>query len=278
MATIPTFTPSEAQSPPARRAYESNGYIVVPEVFGHDEMRDLGKTFLDKVEVDKNFANIDRHIASEDILGQYPRFVQPHRWPETAPGAAAKKLMLDQRLLDISSNLIGPLLVAQSMFHFKPPTARGQAMHQDDFFLRTEPDRCLAAWIAVDDADEENGAIQVIPGSHRMDVLCHEQADMSVSYASMGMPLPPQTTRVQTRLRAGDVLFFDGHVAHGSNPNKSTDRFRRCLIYHYVPETVEKINEYFQPLVGPTGEERYVGKTEGGGPCGSNLEVDVTAA
>ena len=39
-------------------------------------------------------------------------------------------------------------LAAQSMFYFKPPGARGQALHQDNFYLRVKPGTCVAAWIA----------------------------------------------------------------------------------------------------------------------------------
>jgi len=37
--------------------------------------------------------------------------------------------------------------------------SRGQAFHQDNFYLRVKPGTCVAAWVAVDDADEENGSI-----------------------------------------------------------------------------------------------------------------------
>ena len=275
---IPIFTAAEAKGDQSRKAFDEHGFIVVREVFSGEEMAQLGKTFLDKVEQDNTFAVIDHHISPDDILGKYPRFVQPHRWPDTPPGASAKRLMLDTRLVDISSNLIGPVLAAQSMFHFKPPTARGQAMHQDDFFLGTSPGPCLAAWVAVDDADAKNGAIEVVPGSHRFDITCHEQADMSVSYASRAMPLPPNTETIMAVLKAGDVLFFNGHVVHGSKPNSTTDRFRRALIYHYVPENSEKIHEFFQPLVKPSGEEVYVGQDVGEGPCGAEAEIDRTGA
>ena len=140
-------------------------------------------------------------------------------------------------------------------------------MHQDNYFLQTHPETCMAAWIAVDDADEENGAIKVVPGTHRSPVICHEQADQTVSYASMGLALPPGTPTVLASLKPGSVLFFHGSMLHGSDPNVS-DRFRRCLIYHYVPEGSKKIGEFFQPLVMPEGGEKKIDIDLSGGPCG----------
>ena len=67
--------------------------------------------------------------------------------------------MTDRRILNVVQDLIGPAYGAQSMFYFKPPTARGQALHQDNLFLRAHPETCLAVWIAIDDCDGENGGL-----------------------------------------------------------------------------------------------------------------------
>jgi ectoine hydroxylase-related dioxygenase (phytanoyl-CoA dioxygenase family) len=170
---------------------------------------------------------IDPQIPAGDILRKYPRYVQPHRHTDILPGQIARKFLTDERVFDICENLIGPTYAAQSMFYFKPPTARGQALHQDNFYLQSHPETCIAAWIAIDDADAENGGLEVVPGSHVYDVMCPEQADESVSFSAQTVRLPPGASRVQSDLKAGDVLFFHGSLIHGSMPNSSKDRFRR---------------------------------------------------
>jgi phytanoyl-CoA hydroxylase len=247
--------------------YATNGAIIVPNVFSAEEMAIMGTVFTDMVENNTGFAKIDHHIHRDDVLSRYHRLVQPHRYPDTEVGALAMKYMFDDRLHSIASSLLGPLYGAQSMVHFKPPGARGQAMHQDNYFLQTHPESCMAAWIAIDDADEENGAIKVVPGTHKIPVICHEQADQTVSYASMGLALPQGAPVVLASLKSGDVLFFHGSMLHGSDPNVSK-RFRRCLIYHYVPQDSKKISEFFQPLVVPSGGEIGIEVEPNGGPCG----------
>lgn len=69
------------------------------------------------------------------------------------------------------------------MFYFKPPGARGQALHQDNLCLRVEPGTCVAAWIAREAIDPENGNLEVVPGTHRMDPFCPEKADRKPSFA-----------------------------------------------------------------------------------------------
>ena len=40
-------------------------------------------------------------------------------------------------------------LAVQTMLYFKPAGARGQALHQDNFYLRVQPGTCMAAWLAL---------------------------------------------------------------------------------------------------------------------------------
>ena len=57
---------------------------------------------------------------------------------------------------------------------------------------------------------------------------------------------------MQTEMRAGDVLFFHGSVVHGSRPDRPTDRFRRSLIFHYMPRASVEVSRFYLPLIAPT--------------------------
>ena len=181
--------------------------------------------------------------------------------------------MLDERILGVVTELIGPALAAQSMFYFKPPTARGQALHQDNFYLRAHPETCIAAWIAVDDCDADNGGLAVVPGSHLLEVLCPEDADPETSFTTITVHVPEGVEVVQTEMKAGDVLFFHGSVVHGSRPNSTVDRFRRSLIFHYIPEDSVEVSTFFQPLLRPDGTEVEIAASAEGGPCGESWDV-----
>jgi len=79
---------------------------------------------------------------------------------------------------------------------------------------------------------------------------------------------PDGAERVQTEMKAGDVLFFHGSLVHGSRSNRSADRFRRSLIFHYVPQSSVEIARFYLPLVAPSGDEVLVAESPEGGPCG----------
>mmetsp|Transcript_2193 Transcript_2193/g.2720 ORF Transcript_2193/g.2720 Transcript_2193/m.2720 type:complete len:372 (-) Transcript_2193:313-1428(-) len=59
-------------------------------------------------------------------------------------------------------------VVPQSMYIFKQPFHGGEiTSHQDSTFLWTEPKQtCVGLWLALEDADEENGCLWARPGSH----------------------------------------------------------------------------------------------------------------
>ena len=111
----------------------------------------------------------DNIVDPTDPLALYPRVMQPHYWDETS-----MQWMIDERLNDWLTHILGrePFAV-QTMFYFKPPSARGQALHQDQFYLRVDPGTCVAAWMAVDRCDEENGCLRIVAGHARHTGLVH---------------------------------------------------------------------------------------------------------
>lgn len=156
------------------------------------------------------------------------------------------------------------VLAAQSMFYFKPPGARGQALHQDNFYLRVEPGTCVAAWIAFEPIDRDNGGLEVVPGTHRMDLFCPEEADAGVSFAREYVPPPPGLATVPVDMAPGDVLFFNGSLVHGSQPNRSADRFRRSFIGHYVGRSAERIGHFYR-TISMDGDRVRLRESEGRG-------------
>ena len=61
-----------------------------------------------------------------------------------------------------------PPLLLQSMYLFKQPHVGGEVgWHQDATYLHTDPLSVTGFWIALDDADRDNGCLMALPGAHR---------------------------------------------------------------------------------------------------------------
>lgn len=248
-------------------SYDRDGVVLVPGLLTPAEVDEVRHSFTSHIEADVTLG-FDDGLPDGDILRRYPRVIHPHRRTELEVGQLARRLMTDPRVIAVVEQLVGPALGAQSMFYFKPPGARGQALHQDNLFLQAHPETCIAAWIAVDDCDGENGGLVVIPGSHQIQILCPEDADPEESFTGNTVPVPEGAVRLQTEMRAGDVLFFHGSLVHGSRPNTTADRFRRSLIFHYVPRASVEVASFYLPLLDPDGREVRIAESPDGGPCG----------
>ncbi len=249
------------------RAFHDDGYLIVPGLLAPDEVRTLLETFMAlhaRGPIPGCFNPKPPAEAGGDVLKLYPRMMHPHRVDGTV-----RRYLLDARLAAILTALFGEEpLAAQSMFYFKPAGARGQALHQDNFYLKVEPGTCIAAWLALDPADRENGGLEVVPGTHAMDIFCPEEADSTLSFTRDYVPVPPGLAAVPVDLAPGDVLFFNGSLVHGSGPNRSADRFRRSFIGHYIGRSSERLSTWYRPILTMRGEEVEVAANTDGGPCG----------
>ncbi|MFD3842538.1 phytanoyl-CoA dioxygenase family protein [Streptomyces sp. NPDC058642] len=247
------------------RQFREDGFTVVRGLFGYDEIDRLCGEFAALHAA----GAVPGHFepwGGTDPLGVYPRVMQPHEI-----NARARDVLLDARLREVLETLFDEeVLAAQSMFYFKPPGARGQALHQDNFYLRVEPGTCVAAWVACDVIDRENGGLEVVPGTHRMDLFCPEEADEGVSFAREYVPPPAGLAAVPVDMAPGDVLFFNGSLVHGSQPNGSAGRFRRSFIGHYVGRSAERIGGYYR-TVSMRGDRVALAESEGAGPCGTEF-------
>ena len=248
--------------------FHRDGFLVVRGLMSLDETAALRDHFM-AMHAAGPIPNVFEPLSVEasrgDILRQYPRMMHPHRVDETS-----MKYMLDARLQGVLADLFGEEpLAAQSMMYFKPAGARGQALHQDNFYLQVSPGTCLAAWVPLEDVDEENGGLFIVPGSHKTEVQCPHVADLSVSFTTEEVDVPEGMAPVEVVLKAGDVLFFNGSVIHGSYPNTSKDRFRRAFICHYVGESTTEMSGGYYPLHTFDGQTLERAKSEGGGFCGT---------
>lgn len=124
----------------------------------------------------------------------------------------------------------------QSMYFYKEPGAHGQAAHQDYYYIRDEPKTMIAAWVAMERTDEENGCLWVIPGSHKLGLLPHGKVKNVEEHESWtdeteGVDLSQE---VPVILEKGDILFFHELLIHSSTRNRSQDRWRRSYVCHYI--------------------------------------------
>jgi phytanoyl-CoA hydroxylase len=245
------------------------GFVVVPQLFSDQEVSFYREHYT-RMRLESAYPYDDAGVnsSSDDPLKKYPRMIHMHRFDQ-----ASLEYLLEPRIREILVAFVGtdPYAV-QTMLYFKPAGARGQALHQDNFYLRVQPGTCLAAWTALDDCDEENGCMQMVAGSQNWDLLCPVKADTSTSFTDTTVPLPDGATVKPIHMKAGDTLFFNGSIVHGSFPNTSKDRFRRSLIAHYVQGDAEQIGQWYNPVMQMDGRMLELKDSPDATKCGEWVE------
>jgi ectoine hydroxylase-related dioxygenase (phytanoyl-CoA dioxygenase family) len=250
-----------------KKQFEQIGFFVVKALLKENEVEEIKDSFM-KLHAASPFVGWEDRPLSEDeakgdILSQYPRMTGASKVSDVA-----LRYMLHPKVLGVLAELFGEEpLAAQDMFYFKPPGARGQALHQDNFFLKVEPGTCIAAWTAIDSADEENGCLSVVPRTNGLDIQCAHLTERTDLFAyPREVDVPEGMEAVPVRMGAGDVLFFGGNLIHGSYPNRSATRFRRSLICHYAGISTTRIGRTRLIRHDGTVVDRDFNKDAG--PCG----------
>jgi len=152
------------------------------------------------------------------------------------------------KILDCIEALMGPDILLIST-HFFTKYGEGDlaksfvAWHQDVTYWGLQPPFAMTAWYAVDDADQENGCMRAIPGSHLQGIQEHGKAVTAGNLLSINqevsVTLADEARAVDMPLKAGEISIHDGTVVHGSLPNRSTRR--RCgLTLRYIPPWVKQ--------------------------------------
>ncbi len=250
-----------------KEEFDALGYCVVDNLFSEDELGEIEAFFEDYRHVGGKVFDGNSAYEEIDITKRQLRAMHPHRYSEKVT-----QWFLNPPVMDVLGELLErPALGVQTMYYFKPPGAKGQGMHQDNFYLLAAPATCIAAWTAIDAADNDNGCLWVVPGSHRGDIHCPENGGETwMNYGDSHITKFPRDQKpIPVPVPRGSTMFFGGNLIHGSGPNRTKDRSRRTFIGHYIDEASEQVAKFYHPVLNRQGEVvSNLRLPEGGGPCG----------
>ncbi len=134
-----------------------------------------------------------------------------------------------------SLNMQKPCVV-QSMVIFKPPKIGGVVKaHQDSSFLYTSPMNLLGYWIALEDADLDNGCMWFAPGSHKNGIVGRLKRTLNNGVIETSFEGETPDTKpeefVAVPVRKGTLVLIHGEVVHKSGVN-SSERSRNIYTFH----------------------------------------------
>lgn len=262
--TLPTDAPAssvpmyDSVSPAFLDSYTTNGFAVLRRALDaadvaamNAEALRLMRGELGSIEGSTLDSEQLRGIDDDDLMRAFLCIHNPHKVSAVAMG-----VMHNENVVRALEAVIGPNVKSmQSMLFVKSEGKPGQAWHQDEHFIPTRDRSLVAAWIALDDANVDNGCLWVIPGSHRPGVIYpdRDQDDrrFDCTNEAYGFPYSDEDA-VPVEIPAGAALIFNGYLLHRSLENSGKRGYRRAIVDHYM--SAESLLPW-----GPLPEGGYVG-------------------
>ena len=148
-------------------------------------------------------------------------------------------LCMNDRILEYVEDLVGPNIVAWASHYFAkmPHDPKTVPWHQDASYWPLTPARTVTVWLAIDDADSENAAMQFVPGTHRLGHIEWEETDKPAVLGQEIKNVDRFGEPVHDAMPAGWISLHADMLVHGSEANTS-DRRRCGLTLRYCPPEV----------------------------------------
>ena len=258
-------------SKPLITQYQINGYLVLEEAITKAEIESLKAAALqivDEFDINRHravFTTSDRDSGRDDYffdsaenvhcfleegaLGSDGELLKPPRLAINKIGHAMHDLnpvfrefcrlpLFGQVLRDIGYR--APLLW-QTMYIFKQPHIGGEVRwHQDGSYLISDPATVTGIWVAIEDANRNNGCLWVQPGGHRSPLREIYQVDWTKHEGVLTdvdkTPWPTADEAIAVEVPAGSVVIFHDHMPHYSSQNRS-DFSRHAFTLHVAEKT-----------------------------------------
>lgn len=248
--------------------YEQNGYLLLDSFFNEEEIADW------RAELRRLQEQFKDNPVDEVILEPESKEVRSifaiHK-----TNAVFRLVAKHPRLQAIVSYLLGgETYIHQSRINYKPGFNGKEFYWHSDFETWHVEDgmpsmRALSCSIALEDNYDYNGALMVVPGSHKKFVTCvgktpDDHYKASLRRQEYGVPDPDSLTKlvqeggIDTAVgKAGSILLFDCNTMHGSNSNITPlPRSNVFLVYNHVS------NRVVEPFSGQKPRPEFIATRE----------------
>lgn len=216
-----------------RDRYKQDGFVVLRGAVAQEEIDLLLANFLDitRSVTGKSFPDshrgeiVDFFLNNLDLESQCYTEIRQHDYLE--------RFSRQTGIVGPVQSILGPRLDLLRKIVFRidlPRFVQEYAhWHQDYFYVRGDIDT-VTAWIPLQDTDYLRGCISVMPGSHRLGPLSHEN---KIGKRDMPAGIFDRVVRY-VEVEKGDLVLFHSLMLHSSNLNFS-DSIRYSVQARFTP-------------------------------------------
>jgi chlorinating enzyme len=171
------------------------------------------------------------------------------------------ELIRHPRILDPVEDILGPdLLCWGSGFFTKNPHDPARVTwHQDATYWGLSKPDIVTAWVAFTPSTRANGCMRVVPGTHSLQQLPHNETYAPDNLLSRGQEIAvdvDESKAVDIELAPGQMSLHHVLLVHGSDPNGS-DLRRIGFAIRYVPTYVKQLAGVADSATLVRGSDKY---------------------
>ncbi|MEM6623341.1 MAG: phytanoyl-CoA dioxygenase family protein [Pseudomonadota bacterium] len=212
-----------------QQTYQRDGFLCPIDIFSAEE-------------VAQHRAAVEG--LERDFDGELPRKVGDYlRVTSFAATDVPLRVARDPRILDRVESILGPDIMMWSCEYFikEAGTQHVVSWHQDlTYWGMDGSDHEITAWVALSPATAASGCMKFVPGSHKQQIVPHEDTFADDNLLSRGQEIAvdvDEAEAVVAALQPGQMSLHHGRLFHASGPNTSDDR-RIGLVVRYIrPDT-----------------------------------------
>ena len=244
MTTAANWTPTRTRfrklAADERAAYDEQGYVIVPDVFDLAEIDAINAEIerLRRQQFEADPANVNRNFIFR--LAQQSPIMQ--------------SLCAEPRILALIEDIVKPgISIYSAKLVEKPPFDDTVChWHQDNAYYNKNADsRCrMSIWLPLQDTDESNGGLWVVPGSHKHGTREASPLKDGVCNVAIADGRQPIEGAIPVTIKAGEILLFHADLWHRSLGNRSS-QIRRSFIVSYQEGSVDRGNADQYALLRP---------------------------
>ncbi|BAF71192.1 phytanoyl-CoA dioxygenase family protein [Sulfurovum sp. NBC37-1] len=230
----------------ALQNFEANGFLLLPQFADHelcDTIRDIALAHLKHkvppVETefeyiakskeererisDAHSEQVEKHITVRRLRQVYHRDIVFKQWMENEKiRPVLKQILGEAPAITISHH--------NSIMTKMPHTSTETSWHQDFRYWHFETDNLVSVWLALDEENSDNGVLEFIPGSHKMNFIPSQFDEKEYFSDSHKENEEIIAKKVSYPLQKGDVVLFHCKLLHRANRN-STDEPKISFVY-----------------------------------------------
>ena len=194
-----------------------NGYVILNSVFTEEQLIPVRRltdeiiSYADKGLVDPFRRYYHGHRSDQGAI--YDLYQRHPEFQEFAKNA---------RVLDAIEEVVGStIFLYVNSLVFKPKGRNNVVPWHQDFISRPNEPIKYIAWMALDDANRENGCMKVIPGSHAEGAMKWHRVKGETHHDRVDPEHVDESKTFYCEVKAGDVLIFHNRLLHSSELSDS---------------------------------------------------------